>query len=381
MSIKTYSYDGKILYDVRVKARDEKGRQICKRRMGISTLRLAEKIELDLKIELERLVKLGPTKTLREWHEECLIKMRSMLKMGTIICYEDQLRKWIPQSWWDKPIQDFHRGHVTDLVFQGMPNATYNLRKMVLKKLKRLFEMAVQEGLIPKNPAMGLSVKVPPPEQRVLNSHEAEKLLREAKSARHPYYPVWVVALMTGMRSGEMYSLTWSDIDFESNIITIKRQWTTKDGLHPTKSNRNRIVPLNDELKSFLKSYKLETGGGYNEVLIDGIDKRPIEVMDLVLPRLKDWKTGQQADVLKDFCLRIGITEVKFHDLRAPFITNLLSHGVPLVQVMAIVGHSKMATTDRYVRLAGVGLKGATEMLGYGIPEEKSGEILRLIPS
>lgn len=45
---------------------------------------------------------------------------------------------------------------------------------------------------------------------------------------------------------------------------------------------------------------------------------------DLVLPRLQQWKDGEQAKVLRGFCSQIGITLVGFHDLRATFITNLL---------------------------------------------------------
>ena len=45
----------------------------------------------------------------------------------------------------------------------------------------------------------------------------------------------------------------------------------------------------------------------------------------------------------------------------------------PLVKVMAIVGHKKMATTDIYLRLAGVEVQGATEKLGYRLPNAAEG--------
>ncbi len=70
---------------------------------------------------------------------------------------------------------------------------------------------------------------------------------------------------------------------------------------------------------------------------------------------------------------------MKFHDLRATFITNLLSHGVALVRVMSIVGHTEMKTTNVYLRKAGVEVKEATEQLGYQLPEENSGKILSLL--
>jgi integrase len=83
-----------------------------------------------------------------------------------------------------------------------------------------------------------------------------------------------------------------------------------------------------------------------------------------------------QAKVTRDFCKAIGVTQVKFHDLRATFITNLLSRDVPLAQVMSVVGHSDLDTTNVYMRKAGVEVKGSTESLGYKLPQALSAQIL-----
>ena len=48
----------------------------------------------------------------------------------------------------------------------------------------------------------------------------------------------------------------------------------------------------------------------------------------------------------------------------------MLAQGKPISVVMKIVGHSRMSTTDEYNRLAGVGIKGSTNDLGYGLPCE-----------
>ncbi|MCM0606939.1 MAG: tyrosine-type recombinase/integrase [Xanthomonadaceae bacterium] len=42
---------------------------------------------------------------------------------------------------------------------------------------------------------------------------------------KDPWYPIWALALMTGMRSGELYALSWKDIDWENNLITINKAW------------------------------------------------------------------------------------------------------------------------------------------------------------
>ena len=138
-----------------------------------------------------------------------------------------------------------------------------------------------------------------------------------------------------------MYILRWPDIDLETGLISVTKQWTTKDGLHPTKNNRNRVVPISPDLKGLL--LELKQLGPFKEVLRPGFNKQrkasgvPLENMattlnDLVLPRGPEWRCGEQAKVLKAFCKQIGIPEINFHDLRATFITNLLSQGVSLAK-------------------------------------------------
>jgi integrase len=129
-----------------------------------------------------------------------------------------------------------------------------------------------------------------------------------------------------------------------------------------TKNQKNRIVPMGDELLGFLKKLKLERGQE-----------------EFVLPRLTEWERGGAAKVLKEFCRSIGTTVIKFHDLRATFITNLLAQGESLVRVMAIVGHADMETTNVYVRKAGIELKGGTDKLGYKVPTELDAVILQMV--
>ncbi|PIR23526.1 MAG: hypothetical protein COV44_02320, partial [Deltaproteobacteria bacterium CG11_big_fil_rev_8_21_14_0_20_45_16] len=143
---------------------------------------------------------------------------------------------------------------------------------------------------------------------------------------------------------------------------------------HSTKSGRNRVVPISEGLKSLL--LELRSLGSFSEKLRFGKTKKIITLSDLVLPRLNAWKKGNQAKVIERFCRKHGITSIKFHDLRATFITNLLAQGVSLVTVMSIVGHSDMATTDRYLRLAGVNVKGATSKLSYALPKAQSAKVI-----
>ena len=122
------------------------------------------------------------------------------------------------------------------------------------------------------------------------------------------------------------------------------------------------MVPISDDLAKLLMERRLKHGAE----------------SEFILPRLSEWTTGEQARVTREFCQGIGVTDIRFHDLRATFITNLLARGEPLARVMSIVGHSELRTTNGYLRKAGVDVKGGTDRLGYRVPLETA-QILTLI--
>src|SRR3989339_121576 len=370
--------NGKKLYRARAKATTSDGRQICRKRTGIASYNQARAVEIDLLIEVKQKASKQFDWTFDRWHRECIKQMRYTLKDGTIRGYEGALNQWLDKEWKAKLLGEISKSDIYDLLFKTVGDRTsMNAKRAIKKKLHRIFELAIEEGLITRNPCAGIEIKLPDSKQLVLNSNEANKLLKISKETNHRFFPVWYFALQTGMRSGEMYALQWKDIDFESNLIHVTKQWTSKDGLHTTKSGRHRVVPINKKFAKYLTEIKMSAH--YKEEVWDGQHKCSVILSDLVLPRLTEWRGGLQAQVLEDFCSGIGITAVKFHDLRATFITNLLSQGVPLVKVMAIVGHSKMSTTDRYLRLGGVELQGVTEKLSFGVEEEQCARVLRLV--
>ena len=272
-------------------------------------------------------------------------------------------------SWKDQ--KDIKTLDVHELIFESIgERASPQCQKNILKMVKRILEMAVEDGILPRNPALKVQVKVPKSQQKVLNSEEANLLLEEAFKCNHRFYKVWIFALMTGMRSGEMFALCWKDVDLQTGFSSVNKQWTNKDGIAPTKNRDIRMVPINDDLRAFLNELKAEKKS-YSQELWDSRIKIKVIFNDFVLPRLKEWEHGDQAKVLREFCEAIGVTVICFHDLRATFITNMLTQGVPLVQVMSIVGHQRMSTTDEYLRLAGVNVKGATKKIGYRLPRKK----------
>lgn len=74
------------------------------------------------------------------------------------------------------------------------------------------------------------------------------------------------MALLTGMRNGKLYAQTWTDVDFENKVISVTKAWAIKDGLGPTKSTRNRYIPISNELEMFLKNLKSKSVNPDNKV-------------------------------------------------------------------------------------------------------------------
>jgi integrase len=364
MAIKPYIKDGKKLFLVEVKVRDPNGKQLYRSRQGITSERKANDIEFELKKELESVAEGKPRTNWESWLEVCISRMKLEMKASTWINYQCMLKKWVIPHWKTKEMSDLTKSDVHTLIFETIPerDMSLNTRKTILKMVKRIFQMALEDGLLDRNPCVGISVRVPEVEQKVFTNDEVSKFLYEAKVCQHRFYPIWVLALMTGMRSGELFALEWSDIDLNGRTIRVNKQWTNKTGFGSPKARRNRTVPVSDDLAIFLKELKLKSERG----------------QQFVLPRLIEWENGEQALVTREFCESIDITPIKFHDLRATFITNLLARGVSLARVMAIVGHSQLKTTNGYLRKAGVDLKGATEQLGYQIPKAGLADVISI---
>lgn len=361
MAITSYMKDGKKLFLVEVKARDKNGKQVYRSRQGITSERKAQDAEYELRKEIEAFINKKPIVTWKFWLDEAIKRMRLELRPSTTINYDCILNKWATPVWGNIELSEISRSDIHELIYDRYPEQnSMNSRKKLLKMVKRIFQMACEEGLIDRNPTVGLSVKVAEVEQKVLSNSEVEIFLKEARSTNHRFYPIWFVALKTGMRSGELFGLTWEDVDFEAKIIRVCRQWTNKCGFTTTKTMRSRVVPISDDLLKFLRKWKLQS------------DSK----IEFVLPHLKEWENGEQARVTAEFCTSLGITPIKFHDLRATFITNLLSRGVSLARVMSIVGHTQLKTTNVYLRKAGVEVMGATEQLGYQLPDDSEARLL-----
>ena len=219
MTIKKQMIDGKLSYEVFVKVRDKSGKQLARRKV-FANEREAKKAELEFKIELEGY---KTSVTWRAWVEHVLERYKVEYRHSTFHNYKHALNKWFNPIWDQKFLSDIKPSDVHHAIFEDCKETSSYTQRGLLKIVKRVFNLAIEEGVIIKNPAVGIRVRCADANQGVLNRNEVEILLREARKAEHRFFPHWTFALLTGMRSGELYSLRWSDVDLVTGKISISK--------------------------------------------------------------------------------------------------------------------------------------------------------------
>jgi integrase len=97
--------------------------------------------------------------------------------------------------------------------------------------MHKALKAAVSDSLIPRNAAAGLKLpKIVPEEIDPLASEEARQLLETAKETSDRLEALYVLALNTGMRQGELLALKWDDVDLERGVLRVRRTLTREGG-------------------------------------------------------------------------------------------------------------------------------------------------------
>jgi integrase len=197
---------------------------------------------------------------------------------------------------------------------------------------RTILGFAVKWGYMDRMPEIP-DVTVPEPSFDWYRPVEVRRLLSGARDewAR----AVLLFAVHTGVRMGEQRALRWTDVDFETRIITIRRsapKWLVVE--KSPKSNRHRRVDLTAELAQALQ--KIRHGGELVFCNPDGSKLRP----------------GQFHEILWAAQRRCGLRRIKWHELRHSFASILTTGGAPLRVVQSLLGHSTIRMTERYAHLA-----------------------------
>lgn len=238
-------------------------------------------------------------------------------------------------------IQDFYAG----LLAGGLSPSTVALHHAILH---RALDQAVKWRLIPHNPANAVDTPRPnPPEMQTWTAEEARAFLNATAGDKHA--ALYVLALHTGMRLGEMIGLRWGDIDFERGTLAVRRTVTHGNaGLTigtPKTAAGKRSIALPAPCLAALRSHRaaqaarrLQLGPAWQ----DG---------DYVFDR-GDGTFLHPNVVGKAFqrhVERAGLPRIRFHDLRHTAATLMLANGEHPKIVQERLGHSDISMTlNRY---------------------------------
>lgn len=284
--------------------------------------------------------------TIAEAGEELVERMRIKgRKTNTIEAVRSNLRVHLIPHFGDKPVGRIDVRAVERFVAAERRGgrAPKSIRNYV-STLHSIFELAVERGWAPTNPVKrAVKPEVPPStEIRFLSIEEVEAVLDaipgdDLGAVEHPLY---VTAVMSGLRKGELLGLRWKDVDWAAGKIRVRRSYSRGEFTSP-KSNRGRAVPLADRVGATLDALSRRTAYGTAE--------------DLVFAHPHTGHPLDASKVLKRFkaaLSRAGVRQVRFHDLRHTFGTRSAAAGVPMRTLQEWMGHADFKTTLIYADYA-----------------------------
>jgi integrase len=223
--------------------------------------------------------------------------------------------------------------------------------------LKRMFQLAVQRRQLDENPFRYVRrPRVPRRPVSIFSEDDCTRILRASRDSNIGGEFEWglfiFTALCTAMRRGELLNTTWTDIDFERQVICVSPkedskhiwQWDIKD-------TDRRVLPLTNELIQLLAEHQAKQPEGYPYVFIPPARYDHIQKVRMA----GKWHARQRAcpvgNFRRQFTLILrhaGIKHGQFHDFRRTCLTNWFTSGLSEFDVMNAAGHASFETTRRF---------------------------------
>jgi integrase len=210
-----------------------------------------------------------------------------------------------------------------------------------MSTLRHMLNKAVEWGMLEISPftkGSRLMLKENNHRLRFLNDSEIESLLKACEELNNHIQhlrPIVEVALLTGMRRGELLGLQWEQI--RNGFIYLTE----------TKSGKARQIPINDRLAEVFKEVRRSNQLKSPYVFCGSNGNRFMEVK----------KSFASA------CRKAGIEAFRFHDLRHTFASQLIMRGASLKAVQELLGHSDFKMTMRYAHLSHEHLRDSVNLL------------------
>ena len=239
--------------------------------------------------------------------------------------------------------------HVRGLYKEKLSSLSPRTIQYIHVTLHKALKQAVRDGLIPRNATEAVKPPQVPREEISPMSPEQVKMLLDAASGDR-LEALYVLAVHSGLRQGELLGLKWDDIDLEAGALHVRRALTTARGgprlaAPKTKGSRRRVSLTGaaaEALKGHLECQleEIDRAGSLwqeNGLVFASEASAPLDRRDVTSRRFKP------------LLERAGLPHFRFHDLRHTCATLLLTQNVNPKVVSEMLGHSSIAITlDTY---------------------------------
>ncbi|AFE10660.1 tyrosine recombinase [Corallococcus coralloides DSM 2259] len=315
--------------------RDEAGRKVresCEARMEAEAERLVHEKAMRAERVRAGLEKMPvPPITCAELLEKY---MAASQHLASIKPMQSQLRRWVGPHFGKKLVTQVTPADCEALLQKSRDAGQAATTTRVLYIRARLvFEYACKKLLvIEKNP--WASVSHPPLPRRAVKVLRPEQI-GALLAAAGPWRPLLLVAILTGLRRGELAALRWEDIDWSAGangVIHVRRSW----GRDTTKGGKERLVPVHPQLRPELEAYRRNAGA----------------TEGLVFPSTRTggmrYATWPVTALLRNIAARAGVNLPEgftFHGLRKQFGSLVHQATGDLVTTQRLLGHANPQIT------------------------------------
>jgi integrase len=347
-----------------VRWRDENGKQ-CKRnfpkKAGNDPNTCADAFDAKIKAELDAGTYVDPNAgkvAFREYAKQWLAAQT--FDEGTRDAIEMRLRLHVFPDLGDKSLSTLaKRPSLLQAWLRGRQKVIApNYVRVIFAHVSTIFNAAVDDGLIGRNPCQASSVRAPKRDGRKLEPWPVEQVAAVAETITERYVALVAVGARLGIRQGEAFALAVDDIDFLRGMVHIRRQIKMYKGRRLVfalpKGGKERDIPLPESLRLLLAEHM--EADHYPPVPVTLPWKTPDG--DPVTARLI-FTTRQRTPinrnewnrfVWKPALQRAGVPDTRengYHALRHHFASVLLERGVDIRALAEFLGHADPGFTLR----------------------------------
>lgn len=223
--------------------------------------------------------------------------------------------------------------------FDTLVNYSNSYIKKIHMLVNNVLEEALKNEVILKNPIAKTTRPKSSKAQRVVMAFTMDEQIKfENYIQNEEYKNVFLLAIKTGMRCGEILALTIEDIDFKNKYIRIANTVTRDVNSQPTlgddtKTGKIRTFPINTEIENILKD------------TINNMTLNPNHLL-FCLPNGSVIRPSTMNSVFKRICKDLSFNkEYSFHVLRHTFATRCIEAGISMPVVQKLLGHADIETT------------------------------------